>query len=88
MKFVHDDVIVELSRCFFREALRIERLNWDKQIIDAFRFTAAHEHLSKVRILEYGSECVQTLFKNFFAVCDKKQAAGPAGIMSAEAFVV
>ena len=88
VEFVHDDVIVEIRRCLFREALRIEGLNGDKQIIDAFRLVAAHKHFSEVCVLEYSPEGIQTLLENFFPVRYEEQAARLVRILLAEALVV
>ena len=88
VELIYDDVIVELRRCLFREALRIEGLNGDKQIIDAFRLIAAHKHLSEVRVLEYSPEGIQTLLENFFPVRHKEQAAQLIRILLAKALVI
>ena len=88
VELIHDDVIVELWRCLFREVLRVKGLNGDKQIVNAFRLIAAHKHLSEVRVLEYSSEGIQTLLKNFFPVRHKQQAAGSIRILLAKTLVV
>ena len=88
VELVHDDVIVKIGRCLFREVLRIEGLNGDKQIVDAFRLIAAHKQLSEVRVLDYSPEGIQTLLENFFPVRYKEQAARLVRILLAEALVV
>ena len=73
VELVHNDVIVKIRRGFARKILRIERLNGEKQMVDAFRLIAADEQLAEVRVLEHRAESIQALLQNFLAVRDEQQ---------------
>ena len=74
VELVHNDVIVKIRRGFARKILRIECLNGEKQVVDAFRLVAAEEQLSEVRVLEHRAEGIQALLQDFLAVRDEQQS--------------
>ena len=75
VELVHNDVIVKIRRGFARKILRIECLNGEKQVVDAFRLVAADKQLFEVRVLEHRAEGIQALLQDFLAVCDEQQPA-------------
>ena len=88
VEFIHNDVIIKYRCCFGYEILRVKGLDGNKQIVDAVRLVATHEHLSEVGVLEYSTEGIQTLLENFFPVRYEEQAAGSIRILLAEALVI
>ena len=88
VEFVHDDVIIKIGTRLFREALRVEGLDGQKQVVDALRLIVAHKQLTKVCVLEHSAEGVQALLEDFLPVRHKEQAAGPIRILLAKALVV
>ena len=57
-------------------------------MVDAVRLVIADQQLAEIGILQHGTEGVQALFQDFFSVCHEQQAAGQAGTLFAEPFVV
>ena len=88
VELVHDDIIVKIGGRLFREALGIEVLNGQKQVIDALRLIAAHKHLTEIGVLEHRAEGVQALLEDLLPVRHKQQAAGPIRVLPAKALVV
>ena len=43
VEFVHDDIVIKIGTRFFREALCVEGLDGQEQVIDALRLIAAHK---------------------------------------------
>ena len=74
VELVHNDVIVKIRRGFARKILRIECLNGEKQVVDAFRLIAADKQLAEVRVLEHRAKGVQALLQDFLAMCDEQQS--------------
>ena len=55
---------------------------------DAVSLVITDQQLTEIGILQHGTEGVQTLFQDLFPVCHEQQAAGLAGMLFAEPFVV
>ena len=88
VEFVHDDVIVKIGTRLFCEALRVECLDGQKQVVDALRLIAAHKQLTKVCVLEHSAEGVQALLEDFLSLRYKQQAARLVWILLAETLVI
>lgn len=88
VEFVHDDVIVKIGTRLFREALRVEGLDGQEQVVDALRLIAAHKHLTEIGVLEHRAEGIQALFEDLLPVRHKQQAAGLIRVLPAKALIV
>ena len=88
VEFIHDDVVVKIGTRLFREALRVEGLDGQKQVVDALRLIVANKQLTKVCVLEHSAEGVQALLEDFLPVRHKEQAAGSIRILLTEALVI
>ena len=88
VEFVHDNIIIEIRRCLFREVLRIEGLNRHKKIFDTIRLAAADKHFTEIGILQHRAEGIKALLQDLLSMGDKQQAAGMPGVLFAEALVI
>ena len=88
VELVHDDIVVKIGGRLFREALGIEGLNGQKQVVDALRLIAAHKHLTEIGVLEHRAEGVQALLEDLLPVRHKQQTAGSIRILLTEALVI
>ena len=88
VELVYHDVIIKIGPGLGGEILRVESLNGDKQVVDAVSLVVADQQLAEIGILQHRPKGVQALFQDLFPVRHEQQAAGLAGMLFAEPFVV
>ena len=88
MKLVHYNIVIKIRGSLCGKILGIERLNGNKQMVDALRLIIAYEQLTEVGILQHRSKGIQTLSQNFFPVSNEEQPMGLSGILLAKPFII
>ena len=88
MKLVHYNIVIKIRGGLCGKILGIERLNGNKQMVDALRLIIAYEQLTEVGILQHRSKGIQTLSQNFFPVSNEEQPTRLSGILLAKPFII
>jgi len=88
MKFINNNIVIEVRFCSFCERAGVQCLNGNKQMVNIVGPATSNKHVTEVGILQHCPKSMETLPENLLPMCYKKQTTWLTGMIPAKASII